>query len=251
MNLLSRHRYTELGQLLKVPTTEAKEIANFISENLNPFPARAHWGDIRQGKSEGNDVYNYPDIIVDKLDDSDDSPLVVEVATPCASGLRINPLFKQALQQAPSEKSEQWHNDLDQAILLVKCLQQRNQAIVMLMQKLAVWQRAFILHGEAHLQPLTRARLAKELGVHESTISRAVSSKSVQLPNGHIVPLAKFFDRSLQVRTILKTIIEEERSPLSDNELSEHLAKRGYRVARRTVAKYRAMEGILPAHLRQ
>ena len=71
------------------------------------------------------------------------------------------------------------------------------------------------------------------------------------MPNGHIIPLAKFFDRSLQVRTALKQIIEDETTPMSDNEISEILDEQGYSVARRTVAKYRAMEGILPSHLRQ
>ena len=62
--------------------------------------------------------------------------------------------------------------------------------------------------------------------------------------------MSMFFDRSLNVRTALRSIIEAENSPLSDTELAGLLAKQGYVVARRTVAKYRAMEGILPAHLR-
>lgn len=107
------------------------------------------------------------------------------------------------------------------------------------------------MQGDRFLHPLTRASLAEELGVHESTISRAVSNKAVQMPNGHIIPLAKFFDRSLQVRTALKQIIQEETTPLSDNEISGLLNEQGFSVARRTVAKYRAMEGILPSHLRQ
>jgi RNA polymerase sigma-54 factor len=86
--------------------------------------------------------------------------------------------------------------------------------------------------------------------VHESTISRAVSSKTVQLPNRRIIPMSKFFDRSLNLRTILKNIIVQEGRPLSDSELVKLLDARGFKIARRTVAKYRAMEGILPAHLR-
>ena len=94
-------------------------------------------------------------------------------------------------------------------------------------------------------------QIAQELEVHESTISRAVASKTVQLPNKRIIPLSEFFDRSLNIRTVLKDIIEGEKSPLSDTELVEILKVQGYQVARRTVAKYRAMEGILPAHLRR
>ncbi len=90
-----------------------------------------------------------------------------------------------------------------------------------------------------------------ELEVHESTISRAVANKAVQLPNKKIIPLASFFDRSLNVRTVLKEIITHETSPLSDSDLVDMLSERGYDVARRTVAKYRSIEGILPAHLRK
>jgi len=72
----------------------------------------------------------------------------------------------------------------------------------------------------------------------------------VQIPNGHIIPLARFFDRSLHIRTTLKKLIEHETLPLSDADLATMLAQEGYPVARRTVAKYRSMEGILPAHLR-
>jgi len=134
--------------------------------------------------------------------------------------------------------------------LLVKCIQQRNHTIVRLSQRLAVLQRDFILYGEAHLQPITRARLASELGVHESTVSRAVASKGVQMPNRRILPMAIFFDRSLHIRTALKQIIDQETSPLSDLELAGLLSRQGFDVARRTVSKYRSMEGILPAHLR-
>jgi RNA polymerase sigma-54 factor len=120
------------------------------------------------------------------------------------------------------------------------------------MELLARIQRKFILHGEVHLLPFTRARMAGELEVHESTISRAVSDKAVQLPSGRIIPLSTFFDRNLQVRTILKQIINQESSAnFSDSQLADILKQNGYPVARRTVAKYRAMEGILPSHLRQ
>jgi RNA polymerase sigma-54 factor len=119
------------------------------------------------------------------------------------------------------------------------------------MRRIANIQRKFIVNGDSHLQPITRAHLAEELKVHESTISRAVASKTVQMPSGHIIPLSKFFDRSLSVRTALKEIISRETTPLSDGEIADLLKAQGYRVARRTVAKYRAMEGILPSHLRK
>jgi RNA polymerase sigma-54 factor len=250
LNLLSRHLYLELGRALGISTARAREIAHFISENLNPYPARAYWGDIHTPSAPPQDTYHIPDIIISRLDPAPDSPLVIEVVSPLAGQVRINPLFKEYLQQAPAEKAEEWQADLEQAALLVKCLQQRNHTIVRLMQRLAAIQRKFILHGDAYLEPCTRASLANELGVHESTISRAVSNKAVQLPSGRIVPMSKLFDRSLHIRTALRQLISQENKPYTDTQLAEMLDRQGYVVARRTVAKYRAMEGILPAHLR-
>lgn len=250
MDLLSRHAYQELGRMLGVPTREAHAIARFISDNLNPYPGRSHWGEAREGPPR-HDLYQQPDIFISRLNDNDNTPLVVEIASPYAGSLRINPLFRQALAHAPAEKMDEWQASLDQASLLVKCLQQRDHTLVRLMQRLVVLQRQFILHGDAHLEPITRARLADELEVHESTISRAVSGKAVQLPNRRIVPLAKLFDRSLSVRTAVRAIIEAEVEPLSDTQICQRLREQGFDVARRTVAKYRAMEGILPARYRQ
>ena len=251
MELLSKHQYVELGRLIGTSTRQAKEIANFITENLNPYPAHSAWGDFRQSSPNNVDVYTHPDVIITLLNNSLNSPLVVEIVSPFAGLLQVNNLFRNSLDQAPSDKADQWRSDIDRAELLVKCLQQRTNTIVRLMKRIIRLQRDFILFGDRYLKPVTRASLANELDVHESTISRAVASKTIQLPNGHIIPLSKFFDRSLHIRTILKQIINHETKPLSDNEIAKVLEEKGFNVARRTVAKYRAMEGILPSHLRQ
>jgi RNA polymerase sigma-54 factor len=251
--LLYRRRYIELGRLLGVSTQRAREIARFIGENLNPYPARAHWGEAGSSSSSAEtrrNTYYYPDVIISPVNDAETQQLVVEIAMPLAGTLRLNPLFKEALQEAPTEKSEQWRGDMEKAMLLVKCIQQRNHTMVRLMSQLVQVQRDFILKGNAYLQPLTRAAIAAQLEVHESTISRAVSGKTVQLPNSHIIPMALFFDRSLHIRTALLRLIEQETHPLSDQEIGVALAEQGFSVARRTVAKYRSIEGILPAHLR-
>ncbi len=250
LDLLSRHAYGELAKILNTSLEEIHRSAQFISENLNPYPARAFWGEAYQRTSSPM-TYTIPDIIITKLNDHATSPLVVEIIAPYAGCLRINPKFRQALAEIPPGKIEAWKTDLENAQLLLKCLQQRNTALVRLMQKLVVIQRRYILEGDAYLQPITRAKLAKELGVHESTISRAVSDKAVQLPNKRIVPLARWFERSLPVRTEILQIIHEEKEPLSDTQIVALLEQKGYHIARRTVAKYRSIEGILPAKLRK
>ena len=252
LEMLSPHRSAELGRLIGVPPSQARAIVRFIADNLNPYPARAYWGESSQigAVDPDNPVYHLPDIIISRADETENTALIVEIAMPFYGTLRVNPLFKEAIQQAPPDKADLWQTDLENAALLVKCIQQRNHTIVRLMQRLVVIQRQFILHGETSLRPLTRAEMAFQLQVHESTMSRAVSDKAIQLPNKRIIPLAMFFDRSLHVRTVLKQIIAQETSPMSDAHLAKILSTEGYPVARRTVAKYRSMEGILPAHLR-
>jgi RNA polymerase sigma-54 factor len=251
MGLLSRHQYAELARAFKVSLRTVHQTVAFISENLNPFPARSHWGDVRQSTETPPQVYHRPDILISYLNEDPLKPLVIEIIMPLNGTLRVNPMFRSAIHEADQEKKDDWKNDLERASLFVKCLQQRNHTITRLMQRVAGLQRNFICHGEKYLKPVTRASLSVELGVHESTISRAVANKAVQLPNGRIVPLAMFFDRSLNVRKVLKEIIEKEGRSLSDTEIADLLSEQGYQVARRTVAKYRAMEGILPAHLRR
>jgi RNA polymerase sigma-54 factor len=251
IDLLSKHQYSEIAKKLGTTIHKIKTVSQYISDNLNPFPARANWGSVRNPNGNTPDVFHQPDVLIYFLNNKPGNPLVIEIITPSRGTLRINPLFKQALKGRTGENQEEWKKDMDKASLLIKCIQQRNNTMRQLMEKLVANQKSFIIYGETHLEPITRAQIAEVLNVHESTISRAVANKTVQLPNKKIIPMAMFFDRSLSVRAILKDIIENETRALNDTELQECLEDQGISVARRTVAKYRAMEGILPAHLRR
>ncbi len=249
---LSKHSYRNLARELNTSYDQAQEIAEFIRANLNPFPGRSFWGDHRQPAEVTTRAYHQPDIILKEVENSPNHRLMVEIISPFRGTLRISPIFKQALKQAPEEKSGAWMKDLESASLLIKCLQQRNHTMEQLMTELVKTQRKYILSGDpANLEPQTQALMAELLEVHESTISRAVSEKSVQLPNRKIIPLKQFFDRSLPIRTVLIRLVENENTPLTDTELAEELSHAGYNIARRTVAKYRAMEGILSSRMRQ
>jgi RNA polymerase sigma-54 factor len=251
LDLLSRRQYAEIAKKIGISVQRVEKISEFISENLNPFPGRSHWGTMRNPTTPETSVYHQPDVLIKFLNDDPKSQLIVEIIMPIMGTLQVSMLYKQAIKQSEGESKDGMREDMDRASLFVKCLQQRNHTMQRLMQRLVVIQRPFLTKGEKFLKPITRASLALELGVHESTISRAVSGKSVELPNRKIVPMNSFFDRSLSARTILREIVSSEKKPLSDTQIQTKLNERGIQVARRTVAKYRAMEGILPAHLRQ
>lgn len=251
MDLMSKRQNAEIAKKLNISVQRVEKIVEFISDNLNPFPARSHWGTVRNPSTPDTNVYHRPDVLISYADNDATSQLIVEIVMPYSGTLQVSPLYKQTIKQTDAELKDAMKGDLEKASLFVKCLQQRNHTMQRLMQELVKIQKSYLTKGEKFLKPITRASLANELEVHESTISRAVSGKSVQLPNKKIVPMAAFFDRSLSARTILREIVSAESKPLSDTEIQKRLKERGVEVARRTVAKYRAMEGILPAHLRQ
>ena len=167
---LSQRHYAEIAHNLGIASTQVEQIAEFISENLNPFPARAQWGDIHKPTNGNPEVYHRPDILIYFLNDNPENPLVVEIIHPIRGTLRVNPLFKASLKQVEDEKQTEWKEDLEKASLLVKCIQQRSNALRLMLEKLVMLQR---LHRfwRKEMQPLTRAEIAKELNVHESTIS--------------------------------------------------------------------------------
>ena len=252
-NILSKKQYALIAKKMNITHQEAEKAADFISKNLYPFPARAHWGSYRLPSEEKDQVYTSPDVIISYMNNDQNQPLMVEIKTPVYGTLDINPLYKQAIKQSSEDTKIDLRNDYDKANLLIKCIQQRNNTMQRLMEIITRIQKEYIKKGEKYMESLTRAEISKSLEVHESTISRAVANKSVQLPTGQIIPMSIFFDKSLGVRATLREIIESEKKdqPFSDSDLVDKLNKKGYKIARRTVAKYRSMEGILPAHLRK
>lgn len=251
LDLLLKNKFSDVAKKLNTNTQKIKLVSQYIRDNLNPFPARTNWGNFRQPNNNTPEVFHQPDVLIYYLNNKPENPLVIEIITPSRGTLRINPMFKKALKDQAEENQEEWKKDMDKASLLIKCIQQRNNTMRQMMERLVEIQKSFIIHGDIYLEPLTRAQIAEELDVHESTISRAVANKTVQLPNKKIIPMSKFFDRSLAVRAIMRNIIENEKHAMNDTEILKHLETQGINIARRTVAKYRSMEGILPAHLRR
>ncbi len=247
---LQPHRLDDLAQHLGISRRMARQMLSFVQNNLTPYPARTAWGDLHQGHPKPLPLPTTPDMVFSLLDDSPNAPLVVEVVTP-GLGLYIPAAMRKPTHNANGRRAA-WQATLEEAALLLKSLRQRAHTLVRLARLLAHEQRDFILHGPRHLRPMTQAEAARRLEVHESTISRAVADKFAQLPNGRLIPLSTFFDRSLPARAALRDLIAQETHPLSDAELARRLsALLGYRVARRTVTKYRKLEGIPPAYLRR
>ena len=253
---LGKMEYDRIARRLRVerswhlaPAAIAAAV-QFIHRNLTPYPARAFWGDGRAALNADGAALHAPDVCITLLSEAAGGGLAVEVFAPLSGWLRVNPEFKAAVAECTGEERERWLQTVAEAALVTKCLQQRNHTMRRLMEVLALAQREFILGGDGDLRPTTRVQIAQTLGLHESTISRAVAGKSVALPDGRVIQLSKFFDRSLSVRDRVRSLILAENRPLTDDDIAEALAQQGVNVARRTVAKYRKMLGILPANVR-
>lgn len=248
---LGRGEYGTIARQLAISRAKVEQAARFIHLNLTPYPGRAFLGsDFTRGSTEP-ERYTDAEMTFRLSPHEPNGPLIVEVFAPLAARLHVSTEFREALRALEGEERDDWEAKVEQAALVEKCLRQSQNTLLRLARTLAQEQRGFILGSDRDLKPLTRAYVAKLLMLHESTISRAVSRKRAGLPDGRIVPLSRFFDRSLSVRDEVRSIIAGEGEPLTDTEVAGMLRDRGIPVARRTIAKYRAMEGILPAALRK
>ena len=262
-DMLNHKRFSELARCFSTGVAQVKEAAAFIGRALTPYPASMFWGvrgTAHNSHTAGVGVFYTPDAIISRQDNRPDSPLGIEFALATRGALRIDPLIQQAMQTEAPEVTARLKKQMEEADLIIKSLQQRSHTFVRLLTRLTIIQRKYLLQGDEHLVPLTRASLASWLGLHESTISRAVANKAIQLPmgsphNGRIIELSDLFDRSLHIRSVIRDIIASEKTenkgrPFSDATIAEKLSQQGFVIARRTVAKYRDLEKIPPAHQR-
>ncbi|NNJ10653.1 RNA polymerase factor sigma-54 [Chloroflexales bacterium ZM16-3] len=245
---LAARRYRQIARALGIGTDEVAAARTFIAENLWPYPAQAITPDIL-GTSRTR--YRTPDIAIIIVEDA----FVVEVLNSQRRALRLNPLYQElAAHAATLEDAERAHVQefISRARVFLSNLRQRESTLKRIGEVIVEHQADFLRHGVRHLLPMTRAEIAVELGVHESTVSRATSDKTAQIPSGDLLPVSEFFVSARGVQDVLRELIdcEDKARPLSDQLLCEQLADMGYPIARRTVAKYRDLMKIPAAQLR-
>jgi len=239
---LGRGQFEEIAETLGITSEEVEEALEFIRDNLNPYPAQAYHPSDRS-------PYIRPDIIIQ----AQEGGFIIEIPEEERYRFRVNPLYEELLAQRATREEEREHlrEYVARARLFISSFEQRWKTLRRIMTTLIEEQKGFLERGVRDLKPLTRAELAQSLGLHESTISRAVAQKYAQIPQGQIVPLADFFDASLPAKDLIKRLISQEEKPLSDGQIAKELTRRGLPLARRTVAKYRGVLGIVPANLRR
>lgn len=236
---LGSRNFTEIARRAKVPLREVQAAAALLAE-LTPYPGNEYSNEPTQEVT--------PDVYVFKIEDE----FIVRLNTDDLPQLQLASDYQDLLvggeAAARNYLSEQKRN----AQLLISALDYRHSTICRVMESIIQQQRDFFELGPGHLRPLILSDVAREVGVHESTVSRATANKYVETPHG-ICELKYFFSATAaasdsggdltaeNVRQRIAQLVREENpaKPFSDGALAELLEQEGIKVARRTVAKYR------------
>lgn len=253
LHLLEKSDFNQLSKILGISLAKIKAHIEVI-KRLDPNPGRKY--------SQEKTFYVVPDIIVTKEDDE----YKIALNDEGMPRLRINSFYKKMIAQASKENAEACEflkDSMKKAFWFLRSLDQRNNTIYKVAKFIVDKQKNFIEKGLEYIKPLTLIELAQDIGVHESTVGRVVSNKHIMTPRG-VFPLKYFFHKSLsgdfgeeisslRVKDRIKKLVENEDrdKPLSDIEIGDILARENFRIARRTVAKYRKQLSIAPSHIRK
>lgn len=252
---LGRHRYEEIAKELRVPAQDVSSAARQIAA-LEPKPGRPF--------AESDEQGVIPDLIVIPEADGGGG-FVLRLNDEELPRLKINNEYKELLAgRGENEELLLYLRDkVRGARFFMRSLEQRQQTLLAIGNQIVSRQEEFFRQGATALKPLIMAQVADAVGVHVTTVSRAVSGKYMETPQG-IFEMRYFFTPGFQnsdgssvsnetVKAAIREMVDGEasRSPLSDQEIVDALEGRGLKVARRTIAKYREQLGILPSHLRK
>jgi RNA polymerase sigma-54 factor len=251
MDKLGRCDYAGLSRVMSCSQEDIQRACGLI-RRMDPRPA---------GRYAAIDpsCYVIPDVVVRKVGRLWVATSNID-AVPRA---RLNTAYAELFRETRYSERSLMAQALQEARWLMRSLEQRSTTIQRVAQAIVARQQTFFDYGEIALRPMMLSEIADELGMHESTVSRATSNKYLASPRG-IFEFKHFFSRELAtksggtcsavaVRALIQEMIDEEnpKAPLSDVTLASKLAREGVIVARRTVSKYRAQIKVPPAELRR
>ncbi|MDP6795042.1 MAG: RNA polymerase factor sigma-54 [Verrucomicrobiota bacterium] len=253
MDELGRRRIREISRKIGDTVDAVQDAVERIS-NLEPKPGREYLPESNQ--------FVVPEIFISRGDDGGWQAVSNSEYIP---RLRISNAYKDLMAQATTsgDVRDYIRDKIRSGKFLLKSIHQRQSTIMNIVHEILKRQGEFMEHGASHLRPMTMSQVADAVGVHETTVSRAVSGKYVETPHG-VLEMKYFFTSGLaskdgsslantSVKEMLGELVKKEDAtkPLSDEDLVKLFNDKGIKIARRTVAKYRAELNILPSHLRR
>lgn len=236
---LAAGRYGAVARALAVERDEIVRMRDFIRQTLRPTPgfAGGHSAAVRPPP---------PDAIVEELAGG----LRVRLTEPERFVVRLCPLYARLCDHGTPAERRHAAQHARGAREFTTRLEQRWDTMLRVIRSAVEHQAEWVRRGAGARRPLTRAQVARELSLHESTVSRAVRERSMQLPTGRVVAISELFVCGDDRREALRSLLAQEQRALTDSELVEALAASGHVIARRTVAKYRAQLGEVRHTLR-
>src|SRR5438874_4962671 len=252
MEDLGKRRFPEIARRMGISVEEVQKCANNIAR-LNPRPGQVF--------AAAPQNYVLPDVTVEKVN----GEYQVILNGDQIPHLRISNTYKDIMAQDGNgnEVKDYIRDKIRSGKFLIRSIHQRQQTISNIAHQIVSRQREFFDKGSSQLKPMTMVQIADAVGVHETTVSRAISGKYMATPQG-VYEMKYFFTPGYQTATgesmsntsvkeaILELVKNEEgNAPLSDKEIVEILSNRGIPIARRTVAKYRTELNILPSNMRR
>ena len=249
---LLRRRIPEIGKKIGLPVTEVQSALEEIA-TLDPAPGRRFADDVNQ--------VVIPDVKVEW----DGTEWLVTLNNDYIPRLRLSSIYKNLIAKGKLSRRERDYirEKIRSGKFLISSIEQRQQTIERITRELLKFQEDFFKHGVSRLHPLTMNRVAEVVGVHETTVSRAIANKYIETPHG-VFEFKYFFTtgyrsgagESISNTSIKDTITklieaEDPAKPFSDQEIVNMLSKRNIKIARRTIAKYREALGIPPTNLRR
>lgn len=246
-------RFSYIASRLGCGEDQVREAVEFI-RTLNPKPG----GIFGEGEEPR---YIIPDVIVEKVDDQ----YLVMGNDSSIPQLTISPFYRQIIKSGGGDEQTASFvkGKIEKAVWLIRSIEQRRLTLFRVSQQIVNIQKPFLDEGLKKLKPLNLKEVALNVGVHESTVSRATANKYIQTPRG-LFPMKFFFSSGLSgsggdnhsphsIKIHIRELIDAEEShkPLSDQRLTAVLQERGINISRRTVAKYREEIGIPASYKRR
>ena len=246
---LAENRYNLIAKDLKISLKKAQEYGDLI-KSLEPKPSRGFY--------TGEDVnFLIPDAEIRKVD----GEFLILMKEDVLPRLSLNPMYKSLLKEKEEDKeaTEYIKEKLDRVLFLIKSIEQRQNTIYKVLEYILKKQKSYFEKGEKYLKPMALKEIAENLGVHESTVSRAIRDKYILTPKGTI-KIRDLFVNSLSskegeeeevtvinIKRKIEELIDKEdkKKPLSDQNISDFLNREeGIKISRRTVTKYREELGL-------
>ncbi|CUH94365.1 hypothetical protein P22_0431 [Propionispora sp. 2/2-37] len=242
LDAVAAGKFKLIAEKLNCSVQQIQQAVDLI-RTFDPKPGRAFGG--------SQPTYIVPDLSVEKV--NGEYVILIHDDIP---HLTISPYYRRAVRDADDSTKKFVENRVNAAVWLIKSIEQRRNTLISVMQAIVHFQKEFFEEGPHLLKTLTMKKVADQIGVHESTVSRATANKYVDTPFG-VFSLRSFFTAGVQssdgedvasanVKREMKELINKEDAtrPLSDQALADILKEKGIAVSRRTVAKYREEMGI-------